>query len=259
MKNKTKLVLMATGLSCAVLGCLGSATYAWFTVKNNVGVNHTNLTVSTTNPNLSVALTRLNPYAGGETNLANIQEISTSFAFTDLSSQFGETFYKKNTSGTGYQLISADALQGKVVQFGLKVTNLPMFNAMSLYFDTAITYGNNTASASLRNWVRTGIYECTDGTYATRVDNGFAKAFMYDKANENAAKYINGTGEQNVANYVGDAIQNYATAVCAVPLVEEASTHYFKISIWMEGTAGANQDDAGGGTVGISTSFSLIQ
>ena len=258
MKNKTKLVLMATGLSCAVLGCLGSATYAWFTTKNNIGVNYTNLTVSTTSPNLSVDMTILNPSRSGSVNLSGIERNTEAFYFSDLSSQYGETFYKKSsTEESAYAVVDADELQGRVLQYGLKVKNLGMVNAMDLCVKATITCGNDAESQNLRSWVRTGIYECTDDTFETKIGDGFVRAYMYDKTVENANKFVKGTGEDDVGTYLGNTLVNYDTPIAAASVRLEG-IRFYKISIWMEGTANADQDAAGGGHIAISTSFFLM-
>lgn len=257
MKNKTKLVLMATGLSCAVLGCLGSATYAWFTTKNNVGVNHTNLTVSTTNPNLTVDMKRIVPSANGSVALSGVQEIDDSITFSDLSSQYGETFYEKGATEGTYAVVSAQRLDNRVLQYGLKVSNLPLANSLALVFTTAVTCPNNSESRSLKNWVRTGIYECTGDTYGTKKEDGFAMAYMNAKNTENANKYVNGETEESIATFEDRHLKNYGTSVIVEQTVRAASTRFFKISVWMEGTAASSQDDAAGGVVSISTVFSL--
>ena len=256
MKNKTKLVLMATGLSCAVLGCVGSATFAWFVTKNNIGVNHTNLTVNSTSPNLTVVMTRINPSSNADTTIDTLADINEAFGFSDVSSKFGEAFYKKNNNGA-YAVVNNAGLSGAVLQYGLKVTNLALANPMTLRLNTSIDYSGGDAGLALRGWARMGVYECTDNKYDTKKDGGFAKAFMYSSTAEGANKYVSGAGSDTITTYAEGELVNFGSLNNAAGGIQAVSEHYYKVSIWMEGTVADDQDSARGGTISVLTSFTL--
>ncbi len=258
MKNKTKLVLMATGLSCAVLGCLGSASYAWFVTQNNVGIHHSQLTVQSTSPNLSILMTRIVPSAESTISLTGVQNIDTAINFSDASSQFGERFFKKNANASTYTAISSSNLDGVVLQYGFKVTNLALATPMTLQLNTVISNADDAASQYLKNWVRMGVYRTTDSTYKTRNGTGFAGAFMCDTSADGMNQYINGVNADGLTTFGEGELHDFGDDVAVVAEVQAQSTYFFKFSVWMEGTAATDQDLARGGTIALTTSFSLV-
>ncbi len=258
MKNKTKMALMAVGLSCAVVGCLGSATYAWFTTNNEPGVQHTNLTVGSENPNLSVTYARLVPASTETKKTSKVEQIADSLSFSDVSSKYGETFYKKKTApSTGFVQLGADELEGQVVQFGLTVSNLAMTKEMNLQMRTMIDYSNGDSGKSLRTWTRMGIYECTNRNFDTKKEGGYEGVYVYAKYDPGINQYVDGTTEEDIKTFETDDMDEFGLTVDIKQGIKNVSYTYLKVSIWMEGSVAINQDAARGGIVSIIQTFSL--
>lgn len=258
MKTRTKLVLGASCLSCAALAGLGSSTFAWFVTQNNVSITHSQLVISTTNPSLELTVTRLVPTAAETLTVTASETISDQIDLSDISSKFGETFYKKADSGDNYyDLIPAESLSGSVLQYGVKVSTLAMKRPMNLSIRFSIAGANLAATNNVRNWVRTAVYECTDETYAERLTTGKAVALMYKKTQQNCDKYVSGTSESDVSTYTAAELQQYGNQIDLKENIVDASVSFYKISVWLEGTAATNQDIARGATFSVSTAFAL--
>lgn len=258
MKNKTKLALAASVLSCTAFAGLGSATFAWFVTQNNVVVQHTNLTIASANPNMTLYLSRLIPASDGSTPVTSTETISESIQVSDISSKFGQRFFAQATMGSNpYSEHSASILGGRVLQYGIKVVTMGMSRALDLKITPAITAGSDSASTSAKSWVRTAVYECTDETYANAQSEGSAYAFMLSKTQDGCDQYVDGPTTSGLKTYQDGELYNYGTAAVLKEGIKDAHTSYYKISIWMEGTAATNQNAARGATFGISTTFSL--
>ena len=258
MKNKTKLALAATVLSCTAFAGLGSATFAWFVTQNNVVVQHTNLTITSANPNMTLYLSRLIPATDGSTPVSGTETISESIQVSDLSSKFGQRFYGQATvGGEPYSQQSASILGGRVLQYGIKVVTMAMNRSLNLTFNPVIDAANDAPSNAAKDWIRTAVYECTDETYASPQSEGSAFAYMKQKTQNGANQYIDGNSASSLKTYEDGELYNYGTAATLKTGIQDAHTSYYKISIWMEGTASTNQNAARGASFSISTTFAL--
>ncbi len=262
IKTKTKLVLAASSLSCTVFGCLGSATFAWFVTQNNVGVQYSQLTIASASPNLSLILTQIVPSAASPITLNSVQTIDDAISFSDVSSQFGDTFYEETDStDAAFAEVSSSALAGKILQFGVCAKYLSVSTAMKLNFQPsiAVSAADTASSASTTSWVRMAIYQCTNSTYRYRTSGGCAYAFMSDKTLDASKHFINGTQSTSIGSYGTDELCNYSDSVTLKDSITDAGSAFFKVSIWLEGTASTNQDAARDATVSMTTKFSLSQ
>lgn len=229
-------------------------------------------------------------------NGADTQSATSSASYTaDISSADGITMAKPNWITEAGAANTPIAGVSKVTdvskyftRFIIKVTNTAADGQgdLDLYLDTncAITAnstsGDNVAKdAALAKWTRVGVV-FLGGTAPSDVDGwvaaGGIKPVVFENADTGSTKgkYVAVSDSANTLTYadIPAATVNYSTAVSTdfavnsssartsknyIGTVEDnTSTVYLGVTVWMEGTELANQDDAKGGSVDIKIGIS---
>lgn len=255
MIRKTHLAVACAALSLATIASTTAVTLSWFITHSSSTITHSSVTVNADAANVSMALTYIHPSAAESVDVVSTVNIPTEMSISDLSSGFGNEFFRRRTGASGYEAISGNDLEGKVLQYGLAVNAKPIAVDATLKVTGTIVAGQGTASTNLANWLRIGILEMTDNTYQTPVEEGFKKAIVLNGDNV-GWNYIRGSESPTMVQYASSNIASSGQAVDVVSI--EAQTDYigyYLVSIWMEGTLASDQDSARSGSASVSISF----
>jgi hypothetical protein len=286
MNNKTKVVL---GLAAMVAGTVGvgtTATFAWFTTQNTATLSFGNAHVVSDNASILVQYEAIANSgiddtlvtAGKDTAGSAVTIAGAAIDCRDISGD-GSTFYRPHWTTFN---VTADRMDPAVngsnkhyyVTFGVAVTNKGAANTKVFIGKNSAVSAASTPSADIeaakgtRVSIREGAttatatnlktiwqYDTTDGTantaykYLAAVDGDTAYGLAnYKLANPASDTFFAGpyTTDATYANTdAGRLVTTFTT---------QNETRHLVISMWIEGTVGASDDDCIGGNV----KFSLI-
>lgn len=260
MNIKTKLTLLSASLSCAVLAAAGTSTFAWFTINKQVSINHSTLSVASTSANVSVSVTQVTPKpASDDPATVNATEANTSITtaakISDCSSDFGGAFVVlDNGVADTYKTLALNEYDNHVFRYGLTVKNMPTKGQSTFKLNIGWENGDtDDASYYILRWLRVGLIECTNSTFdpSTAAEDALKGAWVFSTSLNN--KYIDVNEQKTIASTSLHARGSDAILYSAA----EQETHYYLMSVWMEGTATADEglthDMARGGKFKINT------
>ena len=263
MNKKTKLLLLATPmLGATLIGASSVSTFAWITSIQQLGISHTNIKVATDSAYVTSTFYRINPSSasmtagtGVETG-AELNENLTDrsmYNIGDASSKFGMEFYRMNTFGTGYELVSNTSTV--CLSYGLKIETKETAANKSL---SIYSRWNDLPSSDniVSPWVRMAVVECTDTDFTPK-EGGFQ--FVFAK-NTNAPynKYVCGTSLEDIGTYADGEIEEYGRRITVKNTFGSETTTYWRFNMWLEGTCADDQEAARGRSIAQSTVIALL-
>ncbi|MDY5440867.1 MAG: hypothetical protein SPG64_01410 [Candidatus Enteromonas sp.] len=269
MKAKSKILLALSVLTAGTLAAGATSTFAWFTTTRAVQLTYSKVTVLNDNGSLEAALYPLtDPKSTSSAwSSSNTTEATSSISVSEISSKDGKTFSKPVWKvGAGGDVADAkDGVLGTdfiVLLLELKNTNA---KGLDVYLDlgTGITANPDTpankAAAALSRVAVYSVGASIPDSYAAGVTAGKdSKSIVFENGQPadftevgNTAfqtnKYFDGTTKtettlpDTITHVVGDFTKCtsdslQATQKLATDLKNGASTQYFYVAMWLEGT-----------------------
>lgn len=270
MKAKSKILLALSVLTAGTLAAGATSTFAWFTTTRAVELTYSKVTVLNDNGSLQAALYPLTDPKNTSSawSSSNTTEATSSISVSEISSKDGKTFSKPVWKvGAGGEVANAkDGVLGTdfiVLLLELKNTNA---KGLDVYLDlgTGITANSdipaNKAAAALSRVAVYSVGAEIPTSYAAGVTAGEAsKSIVFENGQPadfttgvgNTAfqtnNYFDGTTKtettlpDTITHVVGDFTKCtsdslQATQKLATGLKDGASTQYFYVAMWLEGT-----------------------
>ena len=282
-------------LTAGTLAAGATGTLAWFTTNKTAKATYSKVTAKASTAKIKITIGALSDetVAGGEqTNwdevnkqwkeTASIQG-STNSLTTDISSGDGITFKKpvwKSKAANDAEVASVQDVNKageSYTQFYIGLENTGSSNVeVFLNQETKIvaTDGTKTEDKALAAWTRVAVIDCGE-TKPTKDNPGESATMKYVFENagdtENTAtlgKYVSGSkgGKLELSTLTGENYktagfsivteQSQATAAAGyLAPIAQNQTHYYAISVWMEGTENDNQDTANNGSINVTLGF----
>ena len=246
MKAKTKVVLLSSALALGTAGVFGASTFAWFTRNTQAQMSISTATIKSSASNLSVTLIPISnkidnamepiPVSGTEGN-----SYSADFTMLDYSSAFGDEFVSLKKNGS-YDYVEASMAATKTAVFGISVETMAVRSTqtimMSLGWDALSE--DATTKANVNKYIRGGVVECTDSSFAIPADNPQLKKHAWIGANEdglkNYVKYNESTDDFDENLVLQTSEYSLKGSQTQVGSYSAATTKYYRVCFWFEGT-----------------------
>lgn len=263
MKNKTKLAVLGLALSCSVVGMVGAATYAWFSSRTYVSTSFSTITVNARNASLDATIYPLSGVAlnGTEDSIAMTeatQDFVGNYALNDATSDFGEYFIR--FANNRYYRIQDSEIPKYVCMVGVAISNLAIGNTAHLCvcpFWRPHDNTNNADKETAKN-MRFCALQCTDNTFSTISENAVRHAFLYSEETDPLSyRTFDPQQEQVVSGSYAEGQYSFRDDVYPLTDIREATTNYYRIAFWFDGSISDEQDQCRGGQVDLNVTFSM--
>ena len=253
MKNKTKLSLFGAVISCATLATAVTATHAWFVTRDSVTLSYSSITVASNVQNMDVSLYEVpRPQDTDPTVIeGNSYAISTPITIGAVSSSTGLSFVAKE--GSSYTDVPKASIPKYAHAFGLAVSTKASLDSSELNVSVnwAPDRNDNPSSVALAQWIRVGVMQTQDYDFDIYKADG-VRHFYCSNASEDQI-YASRTVPDNAIDSQYAVQKGETLKLCAY---STNAKHYFRFTVWMEGTYSDEQDIARGGKINLTVNLS---
>ena len=258
---------------------------AWFTTRSSVQFDAGTLTVSTMSKLSIEGMRVVSGASAADAGATSTSVIAQNSPLGAVSSATGEHFFAETTLGSDVAFTAIDTqaavntLKGAnnkycdYLKYNFKITAAASDDgAKDLYVSLA---SPTITGTHIGNWYRIAIYTYTDadGTLdntAYTTNSVFAKTYATDNGGEKRVDSavitaVGGTTGSATREKVsdltaGDGVElkdSFQETTSPTATTTSEATIFVCVAVWMEGSAAADQNEAGGDTLQLDFSFSL--
>lgn len=273
MKTKAKLVLALSVLTAGTAVAGATGTFAWFTTNRSATLTYSKVTAYNNHGTLEVNISSWSDKAGTVTNKASdgtnpaVHSVvgSAASTTTDISSADGVNLFKpiwKGESGEGKEAEKmVNAVAGEYTTYYFSIKNSGE-TSLNVFLDQGTKIKPNAADTTtdqgkkdlaLSDFSRFAINYF--GTTAPEANSALVKnsTKVIEKESGNMGKYVDAlTGTKVVSKdltkvadvdaFIGDlspvTSATKTTNAQFLKTVAKGETHYFTVTVWLEGTKG---------------------
>ncbi len=296
MNNKTKIMLGLSVLTAGTLAAGATGTLAWFTTNKTAKATYNNIKAVSSTEKIRMeigsvtesgkgSVSNYDPDTGNWKN--EVQYVGSASMVSDISSSDGKTLVKPiwtaqpGGTGTNFNKIR-NAAPTEYTKFWIGIRN-DGTNAAKVFLnsETLISASADKENdKALAKWSRAAVIDC--GTSETKPDSfkegNTICVFENEDAETEKDKYVSNEVSDTAGKITLGTVDTNKHVIGSFPSIQEGTTeltnpkaylgnfaqgdtktHYYVVTVWLEGTESNNQDAAIDASINVTLGVSAVE